>query len=691
MILPTLDADYIAFFFFYLLRRRLKFRRFGAGSEYPSMAAIAVLFHFLFLFNLGVIEAQSQPQPPPPPPSDACNGIFLSYTYSTGKAVPPILKSDPSRQAYRFESAFSIVNNDRDELKSWRVFVGFQHDEYLVSASNAVLADGTSIPGGVGNGSVFAGYPNPDLKTGIETAGDLTQMSVQVKLVGTQFGVAPPQSPMPANISLANDGWVCPKPAMKGNSTMEVCCIRDPKFKTNVTTGDEFLPRQQGDLTIMYDVTRTYESNYWAHVTIENHNPLGRLDNWQLSWDWMEDEFIFAMKGAYPSLVDTSACVLGKQGQFYQDLDFSTALSCERRPTIIDLPLAKTNDTNLGMIPFCCRNGTILPPAMDPAKSKSAFQINVFKMPPNLNRSILSPPQNWGIKGRLNPDYKCGPPVRVSPSQFPDPSALLPDTAAMASWQVVCNITQPKDASPRCCVSFSAYYNESIIPCPTCACGCPDNTARTCSTSSPALFLPSQALLIPFENRTTLATAWADIHHFPVPRPLPCSDNCGVSINWHLFTDYRGGWSARITIFNWDDVPFVDWFTAVQLDKTAPGFEAVYSFNGTSLAGVNNTIFMQGLEGLNYLVGKTEGPNPQKDPRVPGKQQSVISFTKKTTPAVNIPNGDGFPTKVYFNGEECSLPKVLPTSGSQRFAALSWSVFLPSVVLLALVFIFLEQ
>lgn len=466
---------------------------------------------------------------------------------------------------------------------------------------------------------------------------------------------------------------------------MQVCCTRDPNFKSNVTIDEPFLPRQEGDLTIMYDVTRTYESNYWAQVTIENHNPLGRLDNWQLSWDWMEDEFIFAMKGAYPDLVDTSACVLGRQGQFYKALDFSTALNCDRRPTIIDLPLEKTNDTTLGMVPFCCRNGTILPPAMDPSKSKSAFQINVFKMPPNLNRSILAPPQNWGISGRLNPNYKCGPPVRVSPSQFPDPSGLLPDTAAMASWQVVCNIMRPKTATPRCCVSFSAYYNESIIPCQTCACGCGSNTGgRTCSTTAPALFLPSQALLVPFENRTSLATAWADLHHFPVSNPLPCSDNCGVSLNWHLFTDYRGGWSARITVFNWDNASFADWFAAVELDKAASGFEAVYSFNGTSMESVNNTIFMQGLPGLNYLVAETDGPNPQKDPRVPGKQQSVISFTKKMTPGINIPAGDGFPTKVYFNGEECSLPKVLPTSGSHRLTS---SVFF---LIVGLIFVSLQ-
>ncbi|CAI9119027.1 OLC1v1020676C1 [Oldenlandia corymbosa var. corymbosa] len=638
------------------------------------MEIVAPMNSALLLLVLSLVFSQSGAQPPQPaapsPSSDACNGVYLTYTVTSNQKIVPLLKSNPARQPYRFESMLSVMNNGLEELKSWRVFVGFQHDELLVSASNAVLADGGAFPVPVGNGTVFAGFPNSDLKTAVETAADLNQMGVQVQLIGTLFGVGPPNVPMPSNISLVNDGWVCPKPSMQGKNVMEVCCTQDPNFVANTTLDEEFLPRQNGDLTIMYDVIRTYESNYWAEVTIANHNPLGRLDNWKLSWDWMRDEFIYAMKGAYPSAVGTTDCVFGKQGQYYQALDFSNALNCERRPTIVDLPLAKTNDTSVGMIPNCCRNGTILPPSMDPSKSVSAFQINVFKMPPDLNRSQLNPPVNWQINGTLNPDYKCGPPVRVSPSEFPDPSGMLPNTTAVASWQVVCNITQPKGASPRCCVSFSAYYNESIIPCPTCACGCPSSTSRTCSANRSALLLPSQAQLIPFENRTQLATAWASLHHFPLPNPMPCPDNCGVSINWHLVSDYRGGWSARITLFNWDDFAFADWFAAVELPKAGAGFEKVYSFNGSTLGGVNNnTIIMQGLEGLNYLVGEVDGANPQKDYRVPGKQQSVISFTKKNIPVVDIPGGDGFPTKVYFNGEECALPKILPSNNSNKLGS----------------------
>ncbi|GAU27438.1 hypothetical protein TSUD_161240 [Trifolium subterraneum] len=94
------------------------------------------------------------------------------------------------------------------------------------------------------------------------------------------------------------------------------------------------------------------------------------------------------------------------------------------------------------------------------------------------------------------------------------------------------------------------------------------------------------------------------------------------------------------------------------MDKATADFEKMYSFNASAIEidGVNNTIIMQGLEGLNYLVGETDGADPQRDPKVPGKQQSVISFTKKTTPGISIVRGDGFPTKVFFNWEEFSLP-----------------------------------
>ncbi|KAJ0238449.1 COBRA-like protein 8 [Hirschfeldia incana] len=632
------------------------------------------------------------PGPPPPPPispdADLCNGVFLSYTHSTGIKIKPT-ENTTENQPYRFESVINVLNYGRDELKSWQVFVGFAHNELLVKAENAILADGSSLPASVGNGTTFAGYPAADLKSAIMTAGDITQMEARVELEGTQFGVPPPDVPLPNNLTLVNDGWSCLNLTIKDTNILEVCCTPDPKKKADPIIPEKFPPRKKGDLTIMYDITRPYASSYWAQVTIEIHNPLARLDNWDLSFDWMKNEFIYQTKGAYPSVVDSLACIDGKREKYYSGVDFSNVLSCASRPHIIDLPLTKYNDSNLGLKPYCCRNGTILPPSMDPTKSKSVFQMEVYKMPPDVNISAISPPQNWQIKGNLNPDYKCVAPVQVSRSEFPDPSGLPSNRTAFASWQVVCNITKPKTA-PSCCVSFSSYFNDSIIPCNTFACGgsSSERVDKTCSTTAPALLLPPQALLVPFENRTKLATEWAKLKHRTVPDPLPCGDNCGVSINWHLATDYRGGWSARITIFNWGGTNFADWSAAVELKKAAPGFEKAYSFNGTMVAvdGKNTTVLMEGLPGLNYLVAEVDGKNPSKDYRVPGKQQSVISFTKKLKlkPEIKIGPGDMFPTKVLFNGQECSLPSVLPSSGYKGCVHIFLLMVLPFLALLIL-------
>lgn len=163
---------------------------------------LRIIFVITILLSLNSSHSLPTPQQQPPPPpsaslSTACNGVFLSYTHTTGYPIPP---TNPANQAYRFESTVTILNNGLNELKSWRVFVGFQHNELLVFATNVVLADVTSsLPAFVGNGTVFAGLPETDLKSAVETARDWTQMEVQIRLVGTQFGVGAPNVPLPAN------------------------------------------------------------------------------------------------------------------------------------------------------------------------------------------------------------------------------------------------------------------------------------------------------------------------------------------------------------------------------------------------------------------------------------------------------------------------------------------------------------
>ncbi|XP_050215496.1 COBRA-like protein 10 [Mercurialis annua] len=640
-----------------------------------------IFLSLIFLFNITnaqTTDDYNATPAAPPPAMEACDGVFLSYVFTSREKAYPHVKN-ATAQAWAFKSTATIVNTGKFEVEKWEMHVGFQHQEILVSASGAQIVDASDFPVDASNGTTFAGNSQPNLKTSIETAADYTQIAVEIDIIGTQFGVKPPGIPMPKDIKLVNDGYKCPKASKQGKSNMYVCCKRDPKLKAKPMKKVKFLPLQYGDLSLTYDVLQAYGNNYLAQVTIDNNHPLGRLDHWNLTWEWQNDEFISTIRGAYARLRDSSQCVYGPAGKYYADLDFSQVVTCDKSPIISDLPREKANDTKLGKLPYCCRNGSLLPALMDESKARSIFQMQVYKMPPNMNRTALVPPRKWKIEGILNPQYKCGNPVRVDPSDFPDPFGLPATSTAVASWQVVCNITRPKERQSRCCVSFSAFYNESVVPCNTCACGCGDDTR--CSDTASAMLLPPEALLVPFDNRTNKAVAWAKLKHLKVPNPKPCPDNCPVSINWHVNTDYKTGWTARITLFNWDNTNFEDWFAAIQMDKAYAGYENIYSFKGTKLDKLNNTIFIEGLPGLNFLMGETNG-STKGSPRVPGKQQSVISFTKKQTPGINIPRGDGFPKRVLFNGEECALPTRIPikSGGSKSVAVNLFIVLLFTII-----------
>ncbi|KAL0873193.1 hypothetical protein Bca101_022898 [Brassica carinata] len=564
-----------------------------------------------------------------PPGLVRCNGVYMSYSSGGREKLYP-RTNNATAQAWSFKATAMIVNTGIEEVKGWEMFVGYHHREIIVSATGAVSSDG-DFPYDASNGTTFIGSPNTDLKTSIETAGDYTKISTNIEITGTLFGGRGTATPLPKTIKLVNDGWQCP-----------------------------------------------------AATSKDNDSPLGRLDHWNLTWEWMRGEFIYSLRGAYSAEKNPLECLHSKAGQFYADLDFSQVATCQKKPIIKDLPAERKEDKLIGMLPFCCKNGTLLPALMDASKSRAIFQLQVYKVPPDQNRTALFPPQHWKIDGIVNPQYKCGPPVRVDPTGFPDPSGLQATTYAIASWQVICNITKPKPKAARCCVSYSAFYNDSAIPCNTCACGCGDIDTETCNANARQLLLPPDSLLVPFENRTLKTKVWAKRKHMAFPKKLPCPDNCGISLNWHVNSDYADGWSARVTVFNWGANAVGDWFAAVDLGKAGLGYENVYSFNGTRVPPKNQTIFFQGLRGLNYLIGLTNGSHPAREPKVPGKMQSVISF-KKHLGSLNIPRGDGFPKRVFFNGEECALPKFFPKKSYGT--RLSGMRFLSSILLVSTTFL----
>lgn len=151
---------------------------------------------------------------PPKIPKEAktCDGIYISYNFLGREKEYPHVKN-MSAQSWAFKAQAQLINMGITELKTWKLFIGFQHRELLVSVDGAVLMDGDEFPAPVGvNGTTIGGSPKADLKTSIETAGDVSQISVQVAFKGTVFGVRPGGTPMPKTIKLQNDGFKCPAP-----------------------------------------------------------------------------------------------------------------------------------------------------------------------------------------------------------------------------------------------------------------------------------------------------------------------------------------------------------------------------------------------------------------------------------------------------------------------------------------------
>lgn len=188
---------------------------------------VTSLILFLLLFSCEILFSRAQDpttgggggEKPiaPPPQAASCNGIFISYQFVSRKKEYPHLKN-ATAQPWAFKSTATVLNTGTTEMKEWKLFIKFQHKEILVSASGASVEDADDMPADVSNGTTLTGSGQSVLKTSIDTAGDLTQIQAEMKLVGTQFGVRPPGVPMPKTIKLQNDGYKCPAPNRRGGT-----------------------------------------------------------------------------------------------------------------------------------------------------------------------------------------------------------------------------------------------------------------------------------------------------------------------------------------------------------------------------------------------------------------------------------------------------------------------------------------
>jgi hypothetical protein len=148
---------------------------------------------------------------------------------------------------------------------------------------------------------------------------------------------------------------------------------------------------------------------------------------------------------------------------------------CKKTPAIVDLlPGTPYNQ----QISNCCRGGVISAWAQDPATAISSFQISVGQS--GTTNTTVRAPRNITLKAP-GPGYTCGPAKLVKPSRFISADKRR-KTQSLLTWNITCTYSQfLARKTPTCCVSLSAFYNETIVPCPTCSCGCQNSSqAGTC-------------------------------------------------------------------------------------------------------------------------------------------------------------------------------------------------------------------
>ncbi|MCO5581125.1 hypothetical protein L7F22_035001 [Adiantum nelumboides] len=377
-----------------------------------------------------------------------------------------------------------------------------------------------------------------------------------------------------------------------------------------------------GNITIKWDVMSWTGDGYVAVVTMYNYQQYRHIEapGWMMGWAWAQKEVIWSMVGA-------QATLQGDCSKFHGAVPHS----CLSKPTVVDmLPGVPYSQ----QIANCCKGGVLSSWAQDSSSSVGAFQVSVglagtsnktVKLPKNF--TLLTP----------GPGYTCGPATLVPPSQFRTPDGRR-TTQALMTWNVICTYSQfLAHKSPTCCVSLSSFYNETIVPCPTCACACQKNSSATggCLEESPK----------------SIAGVSTGLAPQPVTPILHCTrDMCPIRVHWHVKQNYKSYWRVKVTISNRNyAMNYSQWNIVVQhpnLNNLTEVFS--FSYKGLSPYGssINNTGMFWGIKFFNDLLSQAGEE---------GNVQSELLFEKDSA-TFSFGEGWAFPHKVYFNGDDCVMP-----------------------------------
>ncbi|CAI0449212.1 unnamed protein product [Linum tenue] len=324
---------------------------------------------------------------------------------------------------------------------------------------------------------------------------------------------------------------------------------------------------------------------------------------------------------------------------------------CKKTPTVVDLlPGTPYNQ----QIANCCKGGVINAWAQDPAGAVSSFQVSVGAA--GTTNKTVRVPKNFTLLAP-GPGYTCSPAKVVRPTKF-----LTADKRRVTQALSKFLYFYFAQKTPTCCVSLSSFYNDTIVGCPTCACGCQNKTAGSC---------------VKYDTCSSL---------FVMLTPMvQCTSHmCPIRIHWHVKLNYKEYWRVKVTITNFNyRMNYTQWNLVMQ----HPNFDnltQIFSFNYKSLTpydGFNDTAMLWGVKFYNDFLSQA-GPL--------GNVQSELLFRKDQS-TFTFEKGWAFPRRIYFNGDNCVMPPPdaypwLPNDGYQSTMSLLQALttaLLSFIVLLA--------
>ncbi|KAK6921024.1 COBRA, plant [Dillenia turbinata] len=378
-----------------------------------------------------------------------------------------------------------------------------------------------------------------------------------------------------------------------------------------------------GNITIKWDIMSWTPDGYVAVVTMFNFQMYRHITSpgWTLGWTWTKKEIIWSMVGAQAT--DQGDCSKFK---------INIPHCCKRTPAIVDLlPGVPYNQ----QIANCCKGGVVASWGQDPAAAVSSFQLSVGLS--GTSDKTVRLPKNFTLLGPGR-GYTCSQANKVPPSVFLSSDGRR-TTQAMMTWNVTCTYSQLLVAkNPSCCVSFSSFYNDTIVPCPTCACGCQNNS--TCVIE--LLFCRSDSKILSVVGVNTPTN-----DNTPL---LQCTDNmCPIRVHWHVKQNYQLYWRVKIAITNFNyRMNYSQWTLAAQ-HPNLNNVTQVFSFDYKPLVpypSTNDSGMFYGIKYYNDILMEA-GPD--------GNVQSELILQKDFN-TFTFKEGWAFPRKVYFNGDECAMP-----------------------------------